>query len=264
MLEKIAMVVLGLTLFMTQACTSSRTPNKLLVVDAETRAPLAQARLDLHPYPSSPEAPNPQHPQATTNQQGELTLSNSQAPAIWQVRADGYVEQRLTSGAGGIPSRISAAATSTNTGVIYLYRQPEPQLTISVRDGYTGPLTINLQPATGFGFVKVDGMNTDFVATQRDANYVQGVVGQRVFSATASADGAVTLVVTPLLYDLKTAQLQIRDRAGVIPYRDEANSQPSNRVVWGDVSDDTKRLQQQIPLFIGTLADYQRYRGFIK
>jgi hypothetical protein len=263
MLEKMAMVLLCLTLFVAQACTP-RATRKLLVVDAETQAPIAQATLDLHPYPSSPEAADPRHPQAESDQHGELTIPRSETPAIWQVQAEGYIEQRLTGSAGEIPPRMAATATAPYAGRIYLYRLPEPQLTIWVRDHYTGPLTINLQPAVGFGFVQVDGMNTDFVALQPDAKYVQDVVGQRVFSATASADGVVTLVVTPLLYDITTAQLQIRDSNGVIPYSDATSTQKTERVIWGDVNEESKRLQHQIPLFVGTLADYQRFRGFTK
>jgi len=239
----------------------SAAPNahKMQIVDAETGAPLADAVLDLHYFPSRPEAPNADHPQATADAEGEVTIEGKAEPTIWQVQAGGYIEQRLTGNAGALPPRYAVHATGDYAGVIHLYRQPAPQLTILVGDTYTGPVTINLQPAPGFDYVLIDPLNVAFAAVDAQASYIQAETGTRVFTETASAQGVVDLPVTPLLYDLEAHQLQIRDNAGVLPYYDIADPQNKERGVWGNVNEDDKRLNRQIRLFVGTLVAYQKF-----
>jgi hypothetical protein len=176
--------------------------------------------------------------------------------AIWQVQADGYIEQRVSSSQGDLPPRYAAHATGDYDGAIHLYQLPEPQLNILLSDSYTGPLTIQLIPAPGFDWTPVDEINVAFAAVDPQASYIQEPAGTRVFTATASADGMVDLVVAPLLYDLKTQHLQVHDGAGFLPFRDIANPQDIDRGVWGVVTEDEKRLNHQIQLFIGTLEEY--------
>lgn len=229
------------------------------IVDAETGAPVSGAVVNLHYYPSLPEAPEPDHPRAVSNNLGEVTLPSRDELVIWQVQADGYIEQRLSSNEGALPPRYAAHATGDYDGVIHLYQLPEPQLNILLSDSYTGPLTIRLQPAPGFDWVPVDEINVAFGAVDPQVSYIQEPAGTRNFTATASADGVVDMVVAPLLYDLKTEQLQIRDNASVLPFRDISNPQDIDRGVWGIVSEDEKRLDHRIMLFVGTLAEYLKY-----
>ena len=235
--------------------------HRVRVVDAETATPLSGATVDLHVFPSAPEMPDPGHLRVTTSTQGELTIRSEAEPAIWQVRAEGYIEQRLTSSAGHLPPRYAAHATSAYDGIVHLYRMPEPRLAVQVSETYAGPLTIHLQPARGFGYVLVDEINVAFAAVDPQASYVQHVPGHRSFVALASAEGVVELVVAPLLYDIETRQLQVRDGDDVLPYRDIANPQDVGRGVWGSISQDDKRLHRQIRLFVGTLRDYREYLG---
>lgn len=229
------------------------------IVDAETGAPVVGAVINLHYFPSAPEAPEPDHPHVIANTQGEVTLPSKAEMAIWQVQAEGYIEQRLSSTEGALPPRYAAHAMGDYDGVIHLYQLPEPQLNILVSDSYTGPLTIQLEPAPGFDWVPVDEINVAFAAVDPQASYIQEPAGTRVFTATASADGVVDLVVAPLLYDLNTQQLLVRDSAGVLPFRDIANPQDIDRGVWGIVSEDEKRFTRQIRLLVGTLEDYLKY-----
>ena len=229
------------------------------ILDAETGAPVSSAVVNLHYFPSTPEMPEPDHPRAFANTQGEVALSSRDELVIWQVQADGYIEQRLSSNEGALPPRYAAHATGDYDGIIHLYQLPEPQLNILVSDSYTGPLTIQLEPAPGFDWVPVDEINVAFAAVDPQASYIQEPAGTRVFTATASADGMVDLVVAPLLYDLKTQQLLIRDSTSVLPFRDISNPQDIDRGVWGLVSEDEKRLDRQIRLFVGTLEDYLKY-----
>jgi len=69
----------------------------------------------------------------------------------------------------------------------------------------------------------------------------------------------VDLIVAPLLYDLKTQQLQIYDNETVLPFRDIANPQDIDRGIWGIVNEDEKRLDHQIRLFVGTLEEYLKF-----
>jgi hypothetical protein len=179
--------------------------------------------------------------------------------AIWQVQADGYIEQRLSSNKGALPPRYAAHAMGDYDGVIYLYQLPEPQLNILVNDNYIGPLTIQLKPAPGFDWIQLDEINVAFAAVDPQASYIQEPAGTRVFTATASDDGVVDLVVAPLLYDLETQQLLVHDRAGVLPFRDIANPQDLDRGVWGTVLEDEKRINHQIRLFVGTREDYLKF-----
>ena len=246
------------------ACVSTpaaTTPHKVRVVDAETGAPVAGAAIDLHYFPSLPQAPDPAHPHAVANAQGEVTIQSMATPAIWQVRAQDYVEQQLVGSQGALPPRYAAPTQSSPDGVIHLYRLPEPQLTVQVSDTYVGPLTINLQPAPGFDYVPINEIGTIFAAVEPQASYVQQATGTRTFSATASPEGVVDLQVTPLLYDIKAGQLQIKDSTGMLPYRDIANPQDKDRGVWGSVIEDDKQLHHQIRLFVGTLADYSALAG---
>ena len=238
-----------------------RTPmqHTVRILDAETGAPISGAVVNLHYYPSLPEASEPDHPRAVANTQGEVTLPSKDEITIWQVQADGYIEQRLSSNEGTLPPRYAAHADGDYDGVIHLYQLPEPQLNILLSDSYTGPLTIRLQPAPGFDWVPVDEINVAFGAVDPQVSYIQEPAGTRNFTATASADGVVDMVVAPLLYDLKTEQLQIRDNASVLPFRDISNPQDIDRGVWGIVSEDEKRLDHRIMLFVGTLAEYLKY-----
>lgn len=231
------------------------------ILDAETRAPIPGAVLNLHYYPSTPDMPEPNHPRAIANSQGKVTLPNKDTMAIWQVQADGYIEQRLSGDKGALPPRYAAHATSGYDGVVYLYKLPEPQLNILVNDSYTGPLTIQLKPAPGFDWIKVDEINVAFAAVNPQASYIQEPAGGRVFTETVSEAGVVNLTVTPLLYDLQMQQLRVQDQSGVLPFRDIANPQDIDRGVWGTVTEDEKRLNHQIRLFIGTREDYLKFIG---
>jgi hypothetical protein len=233
--------------------------SKVQIVDAETAAPIAGAAIDLHYFPSSPKAPNPDHPHATANPQGEITIEGKAEPTIWQVQAEGYIEQQVTGNEGALPARYAAHATDKYAGVVHLYQKPEPQLTILVSDTYTGPVTINLQPAPGFDYVAVDAMNVAFAAVDPQASYIQETIGTRIFTATITNEGMVDLRVTPLLYDITAAQLQIRDSVGILPHYDIADSQHKERGVWGNINEDDKRLNHQIRLFVGTLQAYQKF-----
>lgn len=244
-------------LCLTSACVSTGLKQYTLrIIDAETNAPVTGATLDLYYYPSAPEAPDPNHPRTSANAQGEFAVQVSGEPVIWQVRAADYIEQRFSSIKGGIPTRYAAQTTRGYGGVIHLYRLPEPRLVILVSDTYTGPLTINLQPAPGFGYVALDTVQVSFAATEPDASYIQETASQRVFTATFSAAGGVNLVVTPLLYDIQARHLQIRGSAGLLPYRDIADPPDEQRAVWGNITEDDKRLYHQIRLFIGTRKEY--------
>ncbi|MBX3011015.1 MAG: hypothetical protein KF832_05885 [Caldilineaceae bacterium] len=259
-MKKIYLLQLLWALFWISACVpTTATPKQytVTIVDAESGAPIEGAAIDLHYFPSAPEAPAPDHPQATADAQGEVKIQSKADPAIWQVRADGYIEQRLSTSNGALPLRYAAHATTGLDGVIQLYQQPEPRLTILVSDTYSGPLTIDLQPAPGFDYRTVDEMNVTFAAVAPTASYIQEVAGQRVFTATAAADGQVALVVTPLLYDIENRHLQIQDATGPLPFYDIADANSQGRGVWGTVNDDDKRLNHQIRLFIGTLQEYQ-------
>jgi hypothetical protein len=260
--KEISVLCLGLALCSLVACVPiAMTPkqHQARVVDAETNAAVGGAVLDLHYFPSAPEAPDSDHPHATADGSGAIMIGSAAKPAIWQVRAKDYIEQRLVAKEGAVPPRYASHAGGGYDGVIHLYQLPEPQLTILVSNTYTGPLTINLRPAPGFGFTPTDEINVAFATVDPQASYVQGVGGQRAFTETASAEGVVNLVVTPLLYDITGSQLQIRDSAGVLPNRDIANPGDRDRGVWGTVNDDDKRLYHQIRLFVGTLADYQEF-----
>lgn len=249
-------------LFGATACVPAATAlkqSKVQIVDAETAAPIAGAAIDLHYFPSSPAAPNPNHPHVTANTQGEITIEGKAEPTIWQVQAAGYIEQQVTGNEGALPTRYAAHATDKYAGVIHLYQKPAPQLTILVSDTYTGPVTINLQPAPGFDYVAVDAMNVAFAATDTQASYVQAAVGQRLFTATITSEGVVDLVVTPLLYDITTSQVQLRDNIGVLPHYDIADPRNKDRGVWGNINEDDKRLNHQIRLFVGTLQAYQEF-----
>jgi hypothetical protein len=258
--KETTVLCLGVALCFLVACIPIATAPKrhqVRVVDAESGAPVANAVIDLHYFPSSPEAPEPNHPHATADGSGAVTIGSAARPAIWQVRAIDYIEQRSVAKEGALPPRYAAHAGGGYDGVAHLYQLPEPRLAVLVSDTYTGPLTINLQPAPGFGFTPTDEINVAFAAVDPQASYVQGVAGSRAFTETASGEGVVNLVVTPLLYDITASQLQIRDSAGVLPYRDIANPGDRDRGVWGTVNDDDKRLHHQIRLFVGTLADYR-------
>lgn len=261
-MNRINILCILLALFFVAACVPATTAlrqHKVRIVDAETSVPVAGAVIDLHYFPSAPEAPDPDHPRVTANAQGEIAIQRRAKPAIWQVRAEGYIGQQLSSNEGALPPRYAAYATSALDGVIHLYQMPEPQLIVLVNDTYIGPLTINLEPVPGFDYVLVDEINVAFAAVDPQASHIQEAVGMRVFTAAASAEGMVDLVVTPLLYDIKTPQLRVRDGTGVLPYRDIANPQDTERGVWGNVSEDDKRLHRQIRLFAGTLEDYRKF-----
>ncbi|HQY91782.1 hypothetical protein [Caldilinea sp.] len=248
-------------LFGAAACISLPTglkQHRLRVVDAESGAHLAAAAVTLHYFPSSPEAPEPNPPRATADAQGVVIVRSKAEPAIWQVQAPGYIEQRLASSKGEAPPRYAATATEEVDGVIHLYRMPMPALTIQMDEAYTGPLTINLHPAPGFDFLLVDEISTVFAAVDPQANYIQEASGRRAFTATASTEGQVDLLVTPLLFDIQTHQLQVADDTDVLPFRDIANPQDTARGVWGIVNEDDKRIHHQIRLFVGTLDDYLR------
>ncbi len=264
MMRAIAPLCAITALMLLVACvppTGAPQQHKVRVVDAETGAPITDAAIDLHYFPSAPEAPDPNHPRVTADAQGAITIQSVGKPAIWQVRGQDYIEQRLTGKQGALPPRYAAGKGGSYDGVIYLYRNPEPQLTIEVSDTYTGPLTINLQPAPGFDYVPINELGTAFAAVDPQVSYVQESAGKRDFTAVATADGVVNLVVTPLLYDITASQLQIRDSAGVLPYRDIANPQDIGRGVWGTVNEDDKQIHHQIRLFVGTLADYTKFAG---
>ena len=231
----------------------------LRILDAETGAPVVGAAVSLHYYPSTPDAPEPNYPRAISNTQGEVTLPRENEMAIWQVQANGYIEQGLSSKEGALPPRYAAHSKGDLDGVIYIYRLPEPQLNIRVSDNYTGPLIIQLEPASGFDWIPVDEMNVAFAAIDPQASYIQKPAGRRLFETTASDEGVVKLKVAPLLYDLKKEQIQIFDGAGVLPFRDIANPQDLGRGVWGAVSEDEKRISHQIRLFVGTREDYLKY-----
>lgn len=233
---------------------------KLQVLDAESNQPIADTTIDLHYFPSMPESADPNHPHFTTNTQGEVSIASQNKAGIWQVQATDYIEQRVVSSHGATPPQYAANASNGLAGVIFLYRMPEPQLTVEIESGYSGPVVVNLQPAEGFAFVKVDELNEVFAATDPLANHIQGVAGQRQFTVSASASGVVDLVVTPLLYNLQTQQVQIQEDGEFLPYRDFANFDETERGVWGDISEDEKRLDHQFHLFVGNRKEYMAFQ----
>jgi hypothetical protein len=227
------------------------------VVDAESGAPIPGAQLDLHYFPSAPQAPDPNHPQFSADDQGQITLSVRPAAAIWQVRAEGFIEQQLSAEDGHLPPRYAAHGDEEVDGVVHLYRQPEPTLIVELSEMYTGTLTINLQPAPGFDFVSTDEINVAFAAVDPAASYVQEAPGVRTFTVTASDQGVADLVVTPLLYDITERHVQVQDSSGVLPWRDVADEDKSGRGVWGSVST-VDKAQGQIQLFVGDWEAYQQ------
>ena len=261
-MNRIEIFAFSFALLLLAACVPTGITAKqytVQITDAETGVPISGAVVNLYYFPATPDHPEPGHPQAISNDRGEVNLSSENQMAIWQVQADGYIEQRLTSNDGSLPPRYAAHATGTYDGIIHLYKLPEPQLNILVNDHYTGPLTIQLEPAPGFGWVKIDPINVAFAAVDPQASYIQDSPGTRVFTETASADGVVDLVVTPLLYDIQTQQIVIQDDAGRLPFRELANSQDSGRGVWGTVNEDDKKIHHQIRFFVGTREDYLKY-----
>lgn len=243
---------LALALLLAAGCAPpGPQPLRLQVRDAESGAPVGEAAVDLHPFPSTPAAPAPDHPRAVADAEGRLRVEPGAEPAIWQARAAGYVEQRLVGKGGRPPPRYGAHRDGEADGAIYLYRLPAPALTVLVDDGYSGPLTIALSPAPGFAFA--DG---DLVAVDPQASYAPPAAGQRAFELRASPQGAAELTVVPLLYDLTTDQLAVRDETGPLPWRDLADGQGETRGVWGVVNADDKALFQQIRLFVGTRDAY--------
>lgn len=229
------------------------------VVDAESGAPIPGAVVDLHDWPSTPDAPDPRLVRFVANAQGEMAIRRRPRRAIWQAQAAGYIEQRTWSGAGTLPPRYAAYAGSGYDGLIHLYRLPEPRLEIRVLDGYVGPLTIHLEPAPGFGYVAGDGPNVSFVAVDPRASYIQGVPGRRHLATAALDSGVVKLVVTPLFYDIQTRQVWVHDAGGVLPHRDIADRPDAGRCVWGEATQDDKTNHRRIRLFVGTLTEYQGF-----
>jgi len=63
------------------------------LVDAESGDPIRGGQVDLHPFPSSPTEPQLDHPAATSDESGMVQLPRLNQPTIWQIRADGYIEQ---------------------------------------------------------------------------------------------------------------------------------------------------------------------------
>jgi hypothetical protein len=249
-------------LLILSVCTSSAAEKqfKIRILDAETGRAIPEASVSLHYYPSTPDLPSPDHPRAIADTLGEVLLPDKKdEEAIWQVQAEGYIEQRFASKAGEVAPRFAAHAKDNLDGMIYLYKTPEPQLDIQVSDTYSGPLTIQLEPGDGFGWIKVDEMNTAFAALDPQASYIQNPAGRRVFTETAAADGMVYLRVKPLLYDLKQQQIHVLDSSGLLPASDLADPQDFGRSVWGAVTEDEKLIDHQIQLFIGTKDAYLEY-----
>lgn len=253
-----------LAFFLIAACVPNGTAPRehtLRILDAETGEPVSGAVVNLHIFPSRPEAPEPDFPWAAAKADGAVKISSKREMAIWQIQAEGYIEQRQTGDAARLPPRYAAHAENSYDGVIYLYRLPEPQLSILVGDGYSGPLTLHLQPAPGFDWVAAEGLNTAFAAARPEANYIQEAAGLRLFTVQASEAGEADLVVAPLLYDVTTQNLLVQDGAGVLPYRDLEAPPEAGRFVWGSVSEDDKKNFHQIRLFIGTREEYLQHLG---
>ena len=229
---------------------------RILVVDAESGRPLPQATIDLHYFPSVPEEPDPDHPSILTDDAGMAVVPVRSAPVIWQVTAPDYVEQRQTGENGEPPLRFAAQTAEGVDGIVHLYALPEARVIISVTEGYTGEVIVDLTPAPGFDFVPVGEIGSAFAAVAPQAKYAQGALGTRTFTETASLDGRVALTVTPLLFDLPTEHFIIQDEAESLPHYDIGEETTEGRGVWGNATEVDKNLNRQIRFFVGTKDDY--------
>ncbi|MCL2648912.1 MAG: hypothetical protein FWD61_18260 [Phycisphaerales bacterium] len=169
-------------------------PIHFAVYDAETGQPIAGASVHVRYMANLFSIHNPpRRGGATTDRSGRAKLD---MPTPWgeeastqmcikdclgfgllgtrvEVSAHGYIEDS--------PKETGQKSTPQNPVNVYLYKEPLPEITFVVPDGYRGPLMIDLRPAK---------------------TRVQDEPGKRTFTFQVSPSGYIRIDAAPLLFEL--------------------------------------------------------------
>lgn len=178
----------------------SITPTEVLVLDAETAAPLSDVTVSIyypHPYAIVLNMPKDVSVETETDGRVALGVANFNMGWFWTVSATGYPSVRWNEDLRdpsfwSVPVGVRDIFNDERGRreiTVYLYRDPPPKITVIVPNGYRGPLKVDLQPSE---------------------NYVQGEVGQREFVFNASETGYVGIEATPLLRRSYASRVLVR------------------------------------------------------
>ncbi len=179
----------------------SLTPVEVLVLDAETAAPLSDVTVSVYyQHPKAIVVLNmPKDISADTGTDGRVAfgVADFHSGWTWTVSATGYPsvrwnEDRRHPAGWPVPVGVRDMFNDERARreiTVYLYREPPPQITVIVPNGYRGPLKVALRPSE---------------------NYVQGEVGQREFVFNASETGYVGIEASPLLRRTYASRVLVR------------------------------------------------------
>lgn len=165
----------------------SRTPMEVLVLDAETEAPLSGVPVSIG-Y-GKPEVfivlNMPKNETFETDADGYVTISVANNKWGWgcTASATGYIPISWWGLFRQDPIPVSIRDVYNDQQeqreiTVRLYRQPKPSISLIVPNDYRGPLKIDLRPSPDF---------------------VQGEIGQREFVFNVSDTGYVGIEASPLL-----------------------------------------------------------------
>jgi len=147
-------------------------PVPILVRDAETKAPLPNASVSLHPLTDENGAPQQQ---TTTGADGIARVAIDRKHAsewIVGVSAEGYMNGDLT-----LAAATRVIDNQTGGGVIEVFSGPRPVAILVIPDDYRGPIRTQMRPS--------DDRSP--------------LIGQRTFEFIVPPSGSVDLVGPPVL-----------------------------------------------------------------
>ncbi len=147
-------------------------PARVTVRDAETGAPIFGAQVGVYyVYMFVLNAPHPDS--ASTNERGEAHVQAATFTPQWNAGGQKATHPKVAPYAG-----CDLWKKSGQNWEVWLYREPQPRITIIVPPGYRGPLKVERIPLAAF---------------------VQDAPGKREFTFHATAKGYVGINASPLL-----------------------------------------------------------------
>lgn len=173
-----AAILIGYSL-LCQGCIDFyiKKPVHVRVVDAETAHPISDTEVSVH-YPYYLSINPPQPVQAVTDTEGRCTLSVANFHSVeWEASAEGYLSHSISVHMRN--RRVPYEFLDDGGVLIRLYREPSPKLIITIKDGYRGPLMLDIRPSQ---------------------SWIHDRVGSREFFVDALDDGYVGIDASPLLF----------------------------------------------------------------
>ncbi len=234
----------------------------VLVLDAETNRPIANATVKVGPGPRMLHLPIPiEETVATTNAAGKTTIA---APSYlfplwinWTVAADGYDSEWQMSEWRSVPSKLLVDKrwlAWRKRATVHLYRLPGPSVSLMVPDGFRGPLFV------------------DVVPEETPESTPLATIPPRMFTFRAARNGYVKIAAIPILahkpymprprWEERLTISEIGGRTTLSAIDPVAHLEPSaNAMLRWIKSDEESATRARHLYFVGNLAEKEAFEA---